>query len=196
MRLLKRVGGLAATILLVGLGSIAIASPAQAADFNPIKNLGNSMCLQPENGSTAEFAAIVQASCNPNNPAQLWRYFQVGTNHFAFENFASRFCFDAFDGAFNGARLLQGSCVHISNEEFNTGARLPDVVKIETRIHFRDNGFCVDVPQQRTDEGLAMQIFQCNGTVAQRWIMGFPFYAKPPAATQPGVAARSLRRVR
>jgi hypothetical protein len=90
-----------------------------------------------------------------------------------FVNQQSGLCFNAFDGAFNGARLLQGTCKRISNEEFNTGIRLPAVTKIESRVGFTNTGFCVDVPGGESTEGRAMQLFQCNGTPAQVWVIGF-----------------------
>jgi hypothetical protein len=191
----RRLGVLAATVLMTGLGLAATATAASAATaapavqsataakvqpagavrplagaFNPIRNVGDGKCLQPT--STADVAPVVQITCN-GSLIQNWAFLQVATNHYRFLNQLSGLCFDAFDGAFNGARLLQGECKAISNEEFNTGASLPNVTKIETRVHFNDNGFCVDVPGASPAEGLPVQIFQCNGTLAQRWVIGF-----------------------
>ncbi|MFJ3671214.1 RICIN domain-containing protein [Streptomyces sp. NPDC090106] len=181
----KRIGGLAATALLASAALAATAPSAdaqpasttpasvQASAFAPVKNVGNGLCLQPAGGSTQEFAPIVQATCVTGSLAQGWSYTQVGTHHYRFLNQLSGYCFDAFDGASDGARLLQGTCKSISNEEFNTGTDLPDVVELESRVGFRDTGFCVDVPESRTTPGLALQIWECNGTLAQRWVVGF-----------------------
>ncbi|MEC3982703.1 RICIN domain-containing protein [Amycolatopsis sp. H20-H5] len=166
-------GGLAATLMLAGVGLTATATAADASAFHLIKNSGSSLCLQPEGGSTAETAAIVQMPCDRNNAAQGWLEQRVGSHHYMFLNQASGFCFDAFGGAVNGTRLLQGECKRISNEEYNTNVDLPNVTILESRIGFRDTGFCVDVPGGRADVGLAMQIFRCNGTPAQRWVVGF-----------------------
>lgn len=175
----KRIGGLAAAALLAG-AALAVTAPSATAQpvpaasaFTPIKNVGNGLCLQPEGGSTQEFAAIVQAACVTGSTAQGWSSIEVGTNHYRFLNQRSGYCFDAFDGAFDGARLLQGTCKSISNEEFNTDTALPNVVILESRVGFRDTGFCVDVPGSQTNPGLAMQIWGCNGTLAQRWVVGF-----------------------
>jgi hypothetical protein len=46
-------------------------------------------------------------------------------------------------------------------------------MRLESRVGFRDTGFCVDVPGNEATDGLAMQIFKCNGTDAQRWLVGF-----------------------
>jgi hypothetical protein len=176
-----RLGGLAAVVLLAGLGLAATATATDARSasvrsagvFNPIRNVGNGKCLQPEGGSTALFAAIVQEPCDGSS-AQSWESLQVGTNHYQFVNQASGNCLDAFDGVFNGARLLQNECKRISNDEFNTSAALPNVVILESRVGFRDTGFCVDVPGASAADGLAMQLYRCNGTLAQRWVVGFP----------------------
>ncbi|MFE1800307.1 RICIN domain-containing protein [Streptomyces sp. NPDC059517] len=175
----KRLGGSAAAVLLAvaGLAATAPSANAQpvpaASAFTPIKNVGNGLCLQPAGGSTQEFAAIVQETCVSGSTAQGWSSTELGTNHYRFLNQRSGYCFDAFDGAFDGGRLLQGTCARISNEEFNTGTALPDVVALESRVGFRDTGFCIDVPESQNTRGLAMQIWGCNGTLAQRWIVGF-----------------------
>jgi hypothetical protein len=188
MRLRNRLGALAAGVLLVGFSLAATATAASAAParsapvaplaagvFNPIRNIGdglhNGKCLQP--ASTAETAQIVQMTCN-GSLAQNWKFDQVGTNHYMIVNQLTGQCMNVFDGARNGGRVLQTVCKRISNEEFNTGAALPAVTKIESRERFRDTGFCVDVPGGRlNDEGLGVQMYGCNGTAAQIWILGF-----------------------
>ncbi|NEA69034.1 RICIN domain-containing protein [Streptomyces sp. SID12488] len=180
----KRLGGLIATVLLAGAGLAATttganAQPASAPAvtpfagvFHPLKNVGNAKCLQPAGASTVETVEIVQQPCD-GSIAQGWQHVGVGGNHYMFLNQLSGYCFNAFDGATDGARLLQLTCKRISNEEFNTGAALPNVVKIESRVGFRDTNFCVDVPGGAATNGLAMQIWNCNGSLAQRWIVGF-----------------------
>lgn len=143
-----------------------------AGVFHPLKNVGNGKCLQPAGGSTVETVEIVQQPCD-GSIAQGWQHVGVGGNRYMFLNQRSGYCFNAFDGATDGARLLQLTCKRISNEEFNTGAALPNVVKIESRVGFRDTNFCVDVPGGAATNGLAMQIWSCNGSLAQRWIIGF-----------------------
>ena len=163
----------AATARPVAAGSI---TPLLGSGFTAIRNAGNFLCLEPAGQSMAEFAAIVQEPCvttGLEGIAQGWESIGLGNNHFRFRNQLSGFCFDAFDGAFNGGRLLQGTCVPISNEEYNTGTSLPASTKIESRVHFRDTGFCVDVPGGRSTPGLAVQIFRCNNTLAQNWQIGF-----------------------
>jgi hypothetical protein len=166
-----------ATSLLGGGAAQATTITPQASVFNPIRNAGNGKCLQP--ATPADASPIVQMTCvtDPNNVigvlAQRWQYKQVATNHFQFLNQLSGECFDVFGPAANGTPLINGECKNISNEEFNTGAALPNVTKLETRVGFNDNGFCIDVPGGQANDGLAMQVFVCNGTLAQRWIIGF-----------------------
>ena len=47
------------------------------------------------------------------------------------------------------------------------------MTKIESRVHYTDTGYCVDVPGNQAVPGLAMQIYRCNGTPAQVWVIGF-----------------------
>jgi len=171
-----------AVLAIVGIGLTA--APAAAANaqptsiaplagaFHPIKNAGTGMCLEPE--GPAEFTRIRQMPCDRANPAQGWLEQRVGTHHYMFLNQHTGLCFDAFDGAVNGGRLLQSGCFRgLSTEEFNTDVDLPNITIIESRVHGRDTGFCVDVPGGQATPGLLMQIFRCNGTPAQRWVIGF-----------------------
>ena len=174
----KLYGGLAAALLLSAIALLATAGPADAVGvvFTRLQNQGNLKCLQPENESTQEFARIVQVTCTQTGVrafAQSWQHIDLGNSHFRFQNQLSGYCIDAFDGAFNGARVLQGTCVPISNEEFRTSAAPPALMTLQSRVGFRDTGFCIDVPGASSQEFLAVQLFQCNGTVAQGLFHGF-----------------------
>lgn len=158
-------GAMAAALSLVASG-VAHADSA----FHPIRNTDTGMCLQPQ--TTEVFKPIVEHTCN-GSQIQRWVFIKVGTNHYRILNQASGFCFDAFDGAFNGARILQNDCAPISNDEFNTGAAIPGVVKLESRVGFRDNGFCIGLPGAAAIEGLAAVLFTCStAQLGQRWIVG------------------------
>jgi ricin-type beta-trefoil lectin protein len=164
-----------AVALFVPGGGVAQAAPTQVAPFagvfNPIRNVGDNKCLQPV--SPVESSPVVQATCD-GGLAQGWQAVQVGTNHYRFVNQLSGLCLFAFSPpARNGNPMGLALCRTVSNEEFNAGTSLPNVVALESRMSFRDSGFCLDVPGGRADEGLQMQLFQCNGTLAQRWVVGF-----------------------
>lgn len=141
--------------------------------FHAIRNVGDNLCLQPQ--STADTASIIQMPCD-GSALQGWQDRQISSQHYNFINQASGECMDAFDGAFDGARVLQTQCsgnVGNSNQQYFAGATLPAVVSLESRVGFRDTGFCVDVPGQNPTPGLAVQLFSCNGTLAQLWVAGF-----------------------
>ncbi len=180
----NRFGGLLAATVMAGAGVVATAAgadaqvppakpgPAFAGVFNPIKNVGNGMCLQPEGGSAAEGALVVQAPCN-GGIAQGWQQVRFNGNNYGFINQLSGFCVDAVGPVANGTLIIQYECKRISNEEWKASAPLPNVVTLMSRIGFRDTGFCIDVPGAQATNGLAMQIYRCNGTLAQRWVVGF-----------------------
>jgi hypothetical protein len=181
--IMRRLLRLATTLLLAGSGIAGTAGAASAGvspliggTFHWIRNSGNSgLCLEPQGLSTAAGVPIVQATCATSGTesiAQGWQYNQVGTNHYKFVNQLSGLCLDAND-IVNGAAVVQWPCASISNQEFNTGTALPAVAKIESRIHYRDTGYCIDEPGGLGTIGAAMQVYVCNGTPAQIWINGF-----------------------
>jgi hypothetical protein len=159
------IGAMAATLSVVGAG-VAHAESA----FHPIRNTWTGMCLQPQ--SVDNFAPIVQMDCNGDLQIQRWYMDKLATNHYRIVNQATGLCFNAFDGAFNGARILQVDCVPISNEEFNTGAPIPGDVKLESRVRFRDNGYCIGVPGAASIAGLAVVLFTCGTSLGQQWSVG------------------------
>lgn len=89
-----------------------------------------------------------------------------------FINQASGACLNAFIKAENGAPFGLSSCRSVSNERFDT-ATLPNVTSVESRIGGSDNGFCMDVPGGSSQLGLQVQLWTCNGSLAQRWVIGF-----------------------
>lgn len=73
-------------------------------------------------------------------------------------------------------RLLPTSliaCRAVSNERWDATLPLPNVTSLISRIGWRDNGFCLDVPGASAEAGLQVQLWTCNGTLAQRWVVGF-----------------------
>ena len=157
--------------LVVGF-TIAIAglsAPAWLAEANTdaIYNFFSNQCLQPINGSTGQGAAIVQEPCN-GGAAQQWTEVSVGSNVFHYVNVLSGLCLDARGGAVNGTPVQQWSCNSISNEKWQPGEDVSDEIPpLISRVsgkqllprHTRGSG----------SAGLAMQIYRCNGTLAQQW---------------------------
>jgi hypothetical protein len=175
------VGAFAAATTLVGgvahAGTVTGPVQPRASVFVLIHNIANDQCLQPEGGSTQEFAPIVQAHC-VGGTVQGWEFQQISGTRYHFLSQQSGYCMDAFGSVFNGSRVLQVSCARVSNEEWNTGRALPipagqpGDVSLQSRAGNKDTGFCLDEPAQSPAIGLRMQLWGCNGTFAQRWFVG------------------------
>lgn len=184
MRLTSRnkLAGGAAAILLAGAVLAATATPANAqpappaslrAVFHPIKNVGTSKCLQPEGGSTGE-ATIVQMTCN-GSLTQQWQFFLIPGNTGAYHliNQLSGLCMYMNGPVAPGSPIAQVECTDVSNEDWISSAPPPEVVTLKSRAGHRPTNLCIDVPGGQSTEGLPVQIFGCNGSLAQRWIVGF-----------------------
>ncbi|ACU73675.1 putative periplasmic ligand-binding sensor protein [Catenulispora acidiphila DSM 44928] len=173
--LVASVATLAAAVVSGG-GAVAQASSASAGHikpfagvFNPIQNVGNSMCLQPVNPVVN--SPVVQEPCD-GSAMQGWQYISDSHGGYDFLNQASGACLNAFITAENGAPFGLSSCRSVSNELFNT-ASLPNVTSVESKIGWRNTGYCMDVPGASKQAGLQIQLWGCNGTLAQRWVIGF-----------------------
>ncbi|NUK07855.1 RICIN domain-containing protein [Streptomyces lunaelactis] len=183
LTLRKRMGGIAAMIMLAGIGSAATATGASAEPapstslapfagvFHPIKNVGNGKCLQPEGGSTGE-VAIVQAACT-GSTAQGWQFLQFSGSSYHLINQLSGLCMYMNGPVASRSPIAQVECTDVTNEDWKSSAPPPDVVTLMSRAGRRDTNLCIDVPGGSSAEGLGVQIFRCNGSLAQRWIVGF-----------------------
>lgn len=181
MTLSRRKLGLMASVAtmaaaVAGGGTVAQASSASTGHvtpfmgvFHPIKNAGNGMCLQPVD--PVPNSPVVQEPCD-GGIKQGWQYARDSLGGYVFVNQASGACLNAFIKAENGAPIGLDTCRSVSNERWET-ATLPAVTKVESRIGGRPNGFCLDVPGASSAAGLQMQLWGCNGTPAQVWIIGF-----------------------
>ena len=129
--------------------------------------LGN-LCLQPINESSAQGVAIVQQPCN-GSAAQQWTKVQVSGEIYHYVNGLSGLCLDARGGAANHTPVQQWTCNKISNENWQPGDGYNDTIPpLFSRVSGTSN-YCLDEPGGQTIVGLAMQIYRCNGTVAQDW---------------------------
>jgi len=182
LTLKKMLGALAAGLLIaLSLATTAATANAQSSGFkpaigvfNPIRTYVSGLCLQPAGGSTAHFATVVQEPCD-GSAAQGWEPLSPSNNHYTFVNQVSGLCLWDWDGAADTAshtgRVLMDDCNGSSNAEFNAGQHLPGVVPLESRLHFKDSGTCIDVPGGSAAIGLAVQMYPCNGTGAQLWVI-------------------------
>lgn len=164
--------------VLASAMSLAIGSSARASEpvYWHLENVGNHKCLQPVNGSLDPGAAIVQEPCDDVSSAQRWTFISLGGTRYHFKNKSSGLCLDARGGATNGTPIEQWTCNSISNEIWDTGdAPLPPPYPL-TSVPFPvtsqvsgTSSHCLDVPSSQNLDGLAMQLWGCNGTLAQGW---------------------------
>jgi len=175
MKFMSKIGGVLlatglAAVLTGGAAGAAPASPS-AGVFNPIRNVGNGLCLQPD--VPVDGGRVVQQDCNTGNLAQGWQSKQLANNRYEFINQLSGLCLSVFIAPANGSPMGLQRCREASGQQFNSSGTLPDVVILESRFGSPNSGFCLDVPGSSSARGLQMQIFQCNFTLAQRWVVGF-----------------------
>jgi hypothetical protein len=150
-------------------GALAFPSAAVAASgTQEIYSFWSNQCLQPANGSTDQGAAIVQERCN-GSTAQQWTEVAVGGNIFHYVNALSGLCLDVRGGARNGAPVQQWTCNGISNERWQPGEDIPDEIPPLISRVSGTSSHCLDMPGAQRIAGLAMQIYRCNGTIAQQW---------------------------
>jgi len=178
-----------AAAAMLMLGSVALLATATAASantgsmkivpraglFHTITNAGHSdWCLQPL--TTAFRAPIVQRPCD-GSAAQEWETLSTpsGGTHYRFLN-TSGWCMSV-DKLGNGTPILQDECqvsggTTVSNAEWNASANLPNAVTLQSRFGFVNRTQCLDEPGAAAGNS-NMQLFTCNGTLAQIWVIGF-----------------------
>jgi Ricin-type beta-trefoil lectin domain len=170
-----------AVFVLAFIGSVAVVTAADAqvpfaGEFHQIRNVGSNLCLQPKDGNPNFDTPIVQEPCNGSS-TQGWAALNMGNNHYRFLN-PNGWCINVGGELADGVRVQQDECAApgqdtVSDAEWNAGARLPQVVTLRSLLHGADNNFCLDVPGGRADLGSVIQVWACNGTLAQRWVVGF-----------------------
>jgi hypothetical protein len=183
MRRFRILTVLAAVAILAG--SLTFASPAMADTFGPVHNYGDGLCLQPAGNAAASGTLIVQEPCdlNPNtltsnNPFQQWSVscLNSGCSVFHYVNVGSGLCLRArgLTGPANGEQIMLWPCNQIT--DLNWAQHSVDIPNradllgftMESRIS-GSTGYCLDVPGASGAIGLALQLYRCNGTVAQLW---------------------------
>jgi hypothetical protein len=154
---------------VVGLVGAAPAMASSGSVFNPIRNYPTNNCIQPQGGSTAQGAPIVQEPCN-GSEEQNWEFRPLGGNTYHFINQRSGMCLDARGfGPSNGLAVDQWTCNSNSNENWQSNLPLPDAVFLRSLIA-RTHSHCLDVPDNSTAPDVALQLWTCNGTNAQGFV--------------------------
>jgi hypothetical protein len=166
------------TIVTLAAVSLITAVPASADDHTVgVQSRASLLCLQPLNESLDAGTPIVQVRCN-NRSTQTWFFEDMGDHVFRPRNLASGLCLDALGGATNGTPVVQWPCSGISNQRWRASKDLPDVVSLRSRVA-GTSSHCLDVPGGQSTEGLAVQIYVCNGTSAQAWGVGVTTIIQP-----------------
>ncbi|GAB2864075.1 RICIN domain-containing protein [Lentzea nigeriaca] len=159
----------ALTMAVAVVGSIGLATPALADDHFDVtvRSAASGKCLAPQGGSSADGAPIVQVTCD-GNPFQRWDFIDHDDHIFQIRNAVTLKCMDVTSGPANGIPVVQWPCKNVTNERFQASRDLPDFVSLKSRVAGTKT-HCVDVPGGRSDEGLAVQLWTCNGTAAQSY---------------------------
>jgi hypothetical protein len=173
---LPRFAGLLLAVAMAAGASLTVSSPVSADNDGPIKNIGNHLCLQPE--SRFQGAPILQVECSvERNLDQEWTFFcWDGCSRIHVVNAGSGLCLSARAGAKNGTPVELWTCNQISNEKWDngpTGINIAPPFELRSRVS-NTTSHCLDVPGAADTVGLAMQLWTCNGTVAQLWETGPP----------------------
>jgi hypothetical protein len=132
----------------------------------------SNLCLEPANESAAAGAPIVQKECAElGTPAQTW----ILVSNFGSKNYyvnqLSGLCMDAIGNGTpkNHDPIVQWPCSYISNEAWTYQHVASGIGGYIKSAKANTNQFCIDVPGGQATSGLAVQIYQCNGTASQLW---------------------------
>jgi hypothetical protein len=160
--------------LLIALGSIValamsiLAFPTSALAANPdqISNPMQTVCLQPENGSTSPGVLMLQEPCN-GSAEQRWT-----RDGLHYVNLRSGLCLDAGGPREAGhIQTIQWPCNGISNENWQPRSSVPGAVTaLISRISGTSNN-CLELPGGFPASGNGAWLSGCNGSLAQQWLI-------------------------
>jgi hypothetical protein len=162
----------------------AVASPLMtSSDTHPgalrLASLrcGLAACLMLLTACTAEMAEDpIDATIDESEPGSVQQAMYVGTGAFQSRFWAANVrCLDVPGGNFyQGARIQQWGCNYTNAQKFMINENMINewwdgTVSI---YHNGSMSFCLDVAGASKDNGAPVQLWQCNGTDAQRfqWI--------------------------
>jgi Ricin-type beta-trefoil lectin domain len=154
---------LLSAVAIATTAGLAVPSPARAED-EIVKLVSDSVgkCLQPINGSLNQGDAIVQQPCD-GSITQQWTVTDVSSTKVHLVNRSSNLCLDARGKAVNGTPIQQWTCNGISNENWGYGLDNNSLVSAVSNTW----SHCIATPGNQ--DGLAMELRQCDGDVAQIW---------------------------
>jgi hypothetical protein len=184
MRLPRKLGGLLAAALMAA-GLTAAAAPVRASTPVPYWQIftlaaGTSPleCLQGDFGGPLG-TIVTQQPCDLSGESANQQWLPIpldGNNGYKFENAATQMCLEARFGAVNAQPVALWFC---NSTESNTrwfwgqsdpGPPFPDLGTIQSRVS-GSTGFCLDIPGGSSTFALTPQLFHCNGTTAQLFMI-------------------------
>jgi hypothetical protein len=144
--------------------------------FGPIRLTNTSFCLQPQGGSTGDVLVELRF-CNGSS-AQSWLLSPTSGGTTIINQQSGKCLYNnaplpLFD---KGQPMTHESCFISGTSRIASNALWkPTTTAGETtfmsRVQVRDTGFCLDVPFGQAFDTATLQIFHCNNTSAQKWIV-------------------------
>jgi hypothetical protein len=180
MRLHRKLGGLLAAAMMIAGVTAAVAAPAHAAgatywqiSTGPSVGTIFPQCLEVEPS-----LAVLQENCDPVllNTSQEWLPISLGGDAYKFENRATGLCLWAFEVGppHNGVPITVSDCtVNDTNSRWAHSNNFPGTEPLGSKVA-GSFGFCLDVPGASPFSGIQLQLFQCNGTAAQKFTFSHP----------------------
>lgn len=161
-------------------GCFVAASPAKAdgLTYQEFVNRGSGLCLTATGG---QGSPVIQAVCATPGSVPMARQWAAncldpGCSKQGIRSLVNpQLCLDALGSAAARTKLISWPCAYISNEVWHlfiptiNGGWLPNPngdFSVRSLIA-GTNSFCADVPGASAAQGVQLQIWTCNGTVAQ-----------------------------
>ena len=174
MRLPRKIAGLL-TAAGIAAAITTAAAPAHAAD--PIylgiatTTPGSNLCLEADPAPDFAYRVYTQPCNVSNNWAQQWTYLYQDVGIYKIENRAiSGWCIEAH-AITNQSPIILWPCSSTESnlrwEPISAGFGLTE---LESRIS-GTFGHCLDVPGAQTAPAWPMQVYGCNNTSAQRFVI-------------------------
>jgi hypothetical protein len=146
-------------------------------------NFHSSKCLdvRAEEDFNAPGAHVQQWDCH-DVLEQVWWWWDVGQieGQFYFEIVSKRsgLCMDVVDtvpsDGGNGKKIVQSPCIGTRTMEWRINSTNPNEGTFTLANLNSGPGKCLEITGGRKDNGVLAQMWDCNGTEAQRWFLTTP----------------------
>jgi hypothetical protein len=190
------IGCAAIAAVFAGAAGVAAAEPQQAdraedelaeapdvapntiGQFHTIRVANTNLCVQPQGGSAGS-VVVELATCSASAPAQNWLFRSLSGGTEIVNNLSGKCLYNSgTNPPVNGSGPIlvndcniTGTTAAASNALWSPSA-LTGFASLKTNIGHRSNNFCLDVPGANPFPGAALQIWGCNGTPAQVYVVG------------------------